>query len=595
MSEVNNTSNKLNFNILKRLLSYLKPYPLLIFLAATGIVFSISSDLLTPVILQQTLDNYVLPDEIEISMEKDERLAGIIKNSVYYLLLLAGSLAFTFMQVYFTARVGQKIMKDLRMELYDHLVHQSLNYLGNRPVGSLVSRIASDVETVNEFFSAVAGAMIKDISLLVGIVLTLFLMDWQLALIVIASLPPVILLTLYFRDKIRKVYRKVQSETSELNSYLSERVSGIEVVKAFNQEGSTSDEFETKNRNYFKASIAEVYTYGTFRPLVNFLSSVSIGALLFFGFGLQNSGLVSIGVLVAFVSLVEKFYNPLKDMSDKITLMQSAMAGCERVFELLDEEDKIDDIGTTKLPAKIKGDLSFKNVHFSYKKDQEILKKISFDIDEGSTVAIVGTTGAGKTTIASLLTRFWDINSGEITLDGVDIRNYPLKDLRRTVQAVQQDVTLFSGTIRENITLGKEIDDETIWKAVEFVHADGFIKSLPDGLDHKLTESASNISTGQRQLLSFARLLVYNPSIIILDEATSNIDTETEQAIQQGMENLLKDRTAMVIAHRLSTIKNADKILVLGHGKLIEEGNHEDLIAAKGVYYNLYKMQYNAV
>ncbi|MDC7219174.1 MAG: ABC transporter ATP-binding protein [Spirochaetales bacterium] len=582
---------KLNPQVIRRILSYLKPYKGVVTLALIGLVLATASSLLAPVIIQRTVDHYILAPETGEVLSQAEKIAGIERNAFFYLGLLFLSLLFTFAQVYLTAMTSQYVMRDMRKELFGHLIGQSLSFLGGTPIGSLVSRVTSDVGKINDFFTSVALAILKDIVLMGGIFLTLFLMNSRLALIVVVTLPPVFILTGIIRNHIRQVYREVQHHNSRLSAFLAESVGGMEIVQLFNRQRGFKADFGERNQSLFKANMNEVYLFSFFRPLVNLFTSLSLGCLLYFGTGLHNSGVVTLGVLIAFINLVEQFYQPIRDITELITVTQSAMAGGERVFALLDRDEAIPDEGKVE-PEEVRGDLAFDKVCFCYKEGEPVLRNLSFSAKAGETVAVVGTTGAGKTTIANMLARFWDRQEGRITLDGVDVKDYSLQALRSHIQSVQQDVTLFSGTVRENIALGKEISDEEILRALEIVRADHFVNALPKGLDSLLSEGAENISAGQRQLLSFARIFVHNPSVVILDEATSSIDTQTETWIQEGMANLLKNRTALVIAHRLSTIKNADRILVLGKGSLLEEGTHRELIDREGIYYNLYKLQY---
>ncbi len=582
---------KFNPRVLRRILAYLKPYKRVVVLALIGLIISTAATLLAPVIIQRTVDQFILAGEGSPALSMAERSAGIERNAWLYLGLLVLSLLFTFSQVYLTALTSQNVMRDIRKDLFDRLIGQSLRFLGNTPVGSLVSRITSDVEKINDFFTTVALAILKDISLMAGILITLFLMNARLALIVVVTLPPVLIMTWFIKKRVRQVYRAFQHHTSRVNAFISESVGGMDVVQLFNRAADFKEDFGERNGELFKASMNEMRLYSLFRPLVNFFTSLSLGCLLYFGTGLHNSGLVTLGVLIAFINLVEQFDQPIREITELITVMQSAMAGGERVFDMMDRDESIPDEGNLA-PETVRGDLDFRNVRFSYKENEPVLRGLDFSVKAGETLAIVGTTGAGKTTVANLLARFWDRQEGEIILDGHDVKEYSLHSLRNHLQSVQQDVTLFSGTVRENIVLGKDIGDEEINRALEIVRADHFVKELPLGLDTRLTEGADNISAGQRQLLSFARIFVHNPSVVILDEATSSIDTQTETWIQEGMANLLKNRTALVIAHRLSTIRNADRILVLGKGTLLEEGTHQELIRREGIYYNLYKLQY---
>ena len=472
---------RFNPHVMGRILSYLKPYKLVVILALLGLLVSTAASLLSPVIIQRTVDRFIIPAGDADILSRAERLAGIERNALVFLGLLIFSLFFTFGQVFLTAMTSQYVMRDIRRELFAHLIGQSLRFLGNTPVGGLVSRVTSDVEKINDFFTSVALAILKDITLMGGILLTLFLLNARLALIVLVTLPPVFFLTLFIKNRIRQVYRDVQHQTSRVNAFISESVGGMDVVQLFGREEGFSNDFGERNGALFKAAMSEVYLYSFFRPLVNFFTSVSLGFLLYFGTGLHNGGLVTLGVLIAFVNLVEQFYQPIRDITELITVMQSAMAGGERVFALMDRDEAIPDGGTFE-PQTVRGDLVFDKVCFAYKEDEPVLRELSFTARAGETVAVVGTTGAGKTTIANMLARFWDRDEGSITLDGRDIKDYSLQSLRSHIQSVQQDVTLFSGSVRENIALGKEISDEEILRALEIVRADHFVNELPYGL-----------------------------------------------------------------------------------------------------------------
>ncbi len=529
----------------------------------------------------------------DISVVRQHDLSGLKRSAASFLGLLIGQLLFGFLQIYLMALTGQRVMQDIRIELFGHTMRQSLRFLGRHPVGKLVTRMTNDVETINELFTSVLVSLLQDVALMFGAIITLFSLDVHLGLITLATLPPVLIATLIYRLKAREAYRRLRLWISQVNAYLSEHLSGMLVVQLFAQENRSREEFQEKNQQLTRANLTQVYVFATFRPIIDLFSAISIATIIYFGAGFLLAGAISLGVLVAFINLIQKFYKPVMDISEKFTILQSALAGSERVFELLDEVDRIPDTGTSLLPP-VRGELVFDHVSFSYKEGEPVIRDLSMRIEPGQTVAIVGYTGAGKTTIANLLTRLWDIQSGRILLDGVDIRDLPLSTLRTVIQPIQQDVFLFSDTIRENILLGKEMSDEELLNAARLVQADQFVQSLPDTYQSMLTEGATNISTGQRQLISFARVIAHDPRIIIMDEATANIDTETERLIQRALEALLSNRTALVIAHRLSTIKHSDLILVLSGGELVEQGNHAQLLEQRGVYYNLYRLQYSA-
>jgi ATP-binding cassette, subfamily B, multidrug efflux pump len=520
-----------------------------------------------------------------------EDLSELRRTTMVFLVLLASVLGFTFTQIYFMALVGQGVMKDMRMELFSHTIRQRLGHLSGHPVGRLVTRVTNDVETVNQFFTEVLINLLRNLALMVGSVATIMLLNWRLGLVTVATLPPVLLLTVFFRTRARDAYRKLRMWVSRVNAFLSEHLSGMSVVQLFVRERKVWSEFSEKNDELMKANLGEMYVFATFRPIIDLLSSVSIAVVIYFGANFLVSGVVSLGVLIAFVNLIRRFYQPVMSISEQFTVLQSALAGSERVFEMIDEVDRIPDEGTRDSQAPVAGSVEFDHVWFEYKEGEPVIRDLSFKINPGETIAIVGYTGAGKTTIANLLTRMWDIQKGRILLDGVDIREYPLDTLRTVIQPIQQDVFLFSDTVGANIRLGRDIPDEELHHIASLVQA-GFIDHLPEGYETVLTEGATNISTGERQLLSFARVLAHDPRIIIMDEATANIDTETEQLIQKAVGTIMETRTSLVIAHRLSTIKHADRILVLAQGELVEQGTHDTLIAEKGIYYNLYKLQY---
>ena len=552
-----------------------------------------------------TLDTF---SEEERRSLRREDLSGIRDKTETFLLVLLGVLVFTFMRVYFMAVTGQRVMRDMRVQLFDHVIKQSLAYLNRNPVGRLVTRMTNDVETINELFTNVLINLIKNVAMMFGVIITLFLLDIRLALITIATLPPIVIATMLFRGKARDAFRQVRRMVSRVNAFLSEHISGVSVVQLFTQERRTEREFDEQNQRLMQANLTEMYVFATFRPLADLFSSTSVAVIIYFSAGSLLTGVVSLGVVIAFINLIRQFYQQIMEISERFVVLQSAMAGSERVFEILDMQEEIPDTGNYEVSTDghyladtpdqspdipIEGRVEFNQVWFSYKEGEPVLKDVSFTVNPGETVALVGYTGAGKTTIANLLTRMWDIEAGEILIDGVDIREYTIEGLRTIVQPIQQDVFLFRATVAENIALGSVNAATKAEQAAETVQADAFVRNLPQGYESDLDEQAANISVGQRQLLSFARVLAHDPRIIILDEATSSIDTETERLIQHAMFQVLENRTSLVIAHRLSTIRHADRILVLSHGEIIEEGTHDELIAADGHYASLYRLQYS--
>jgi ATP-binding cassette subfamily B multidrug efflux pump len=519
-------------------------------------------------------------------------LAGLAFLVRLLFAILLGVFVFTFLQVYLQAYVGQMIMKDARTELFDHTLRLSLKFIDRNPIGRLVSRVTNDVETINELFTDVLPALLKDFSTMIGVLIALFLLSPRLGGVMLLTLPPVFIATAFFRVRARTAYRAVRQAVSRLTAFVAEHISGMRIVQLFVQEKRSRREFLERNEGLLKANLGEMFVFATFRPIIDLLASISTAAIIYFGASFLLRDLISLGILIAFFNLIRMFYNPVMDLAEKYNILQSAMAGAERVFNLLDTREKIEQPARPRAMKTVRGKIEFDRVNFWYKEGEPVLKDLSFTVNPGETVAIVGYTGAGKTTITSLLTRLWDIQSGSIRLDGADIRRLSTDTLRRRVQSVLQDVFLFSDTIAENIRLGSDISDRDIEKAIRLVRADTFVDGFPEGLNARLHERGSNLSMGQRQLLSFARVLAHDPDVLILDEATGNIDTETEKLIQEALGRLLKNRTSLVIAHRLSTIRNADRIIVLHRGELFESGTHEELIAAQGMYFNLYQMQY---
>ncbi|HUX41742.1 MAG TPA: ABC transporter ATP-binding protein [Rectinemataceae bacterium] len=532
-----------------------------------------------------------LPGEEALAL-RGRDLATIRRDVLVLLLILAVVLAATYIQSTSSALIGQRVMKQIRLELFRHVTTRSLAFLSRQPVGRLVTRMTNDVETINQFFTDVIVAFLKDSSLMVGSLVVLLAMDARLGLAVLATLPPILLVTVISRRNARDAFRRQRQWMSRVNAYIAERVAGIAVVQLFAGEARARKEFEAHDRELLKASLGEMYVYATFRPLVDLFSNITIAVVLWLGSRLVAADSISLGTLIAFVNLVRMFYSPVMDISDKYTILQSAMAGGERVFALLDADETIADRPTLPMPAKVEGRIEFDHVWFAYRDAEWVLKDLSLVVEPGEMVAIVGPTGAGKTTIANLVTRLWDIQRGVIRVDGKDVRDLPLGGLRSAIQPVPQDVFLFNGSVEENIRLGEEVTIEKMERAAKAVQADAFIDAMPKGYATELSEGGANLSQGQRQLISFARVLAHDPAVVILDEATSSIDTETERMVQRALEALLAGRTSLVIAHRLSTIRHADRIVVLAEGRVAESGTHEELLAKKGIYWNLYRLQF---
>jgi len=586
--DTDDVTKEYDSRIMRRILSYIKPYKRLAILTLAALVISTLGELVTPVILQRVIDNGILVKNIQY----------LVYGGGFYLLTLIAAFAFTFLQTFTANLMTQGIMKDMRLGLFDKTISQSTAFLSRHPVGRIVTRLTGDVGTMDEFFTSVLIAFLKDIAVMAGVLVTLFVLSPKLALLVLVTLPPVLIATLVSRVKARDAFRRQRTASSKVYAYLAERLAGMQVVQLFRQEKKSSKEFRESSRELLDANLGEMYVFATFRPVVEWLSTFTMAFVIVAGSRMVLSVSVSLGVLIAFINLVQMFFQPVTDIAEKYTMLQSAMAGGEKVFKLMDTDEHIPDTGTVNINDDVSGRaaagcVEFDNVRFSYKEGEEVLKGLSFNIKPGQIAAIVGYTGAGKTTIINVLTRLWDVDSGVIRLDGVPIKEIPLDQLRRSIMPVMQDVTLFSGTVEENISLGLQLSQEEIIEAAKTVHAHEFISGLNEGYKTLLSERAANISTGQRQLISFARVIAHNPRVVILDEATSSIDTETERLIQLGMKKVLSGRTSFVIAHRLSTIRDADRILVLSGGHLAEEGSHDKLVASGGLYSKLYRLQYN--
>lgn len=498
-----------------------------------------------------------------------------------------------YIQIYILQYTGQKIVYNIRAKLFKHVEQLSLSFYDKNPVGRLVTRITNDVENLNEMYTSVLIYLVKDIFLVSGIIIAMFALNVKLGIVSVITIPLVVLLTFVFRKYDREAYRNVRSKLSRINSSLSENITGMKTVQIYGVEEKKNKEFDKINTSYFKASMNQIKVFAVFRPLMDMVYELALCILVWFGGVAVLNLTLEFGILYAFITYIQKLFQPIFDLSEKFDILQSAMASAERIFSLLDNDNIIRNIEEPEKLGRALGDIEFKNVWFAYNDEEWVLKDVSFKIEKGETIAFVGATGAGKTSIISLLTRLYEIQKGEILIDGINIKNLAKEELRKNVSTVLQDVFLFTGDVKGNVKLNNDdISDEEVINACKYVNANVFIEKLPDKYDSKVNERGTTFSQGERQLIAFARALAFNPPILVLDEATANIDTETESLIQDALEKLTKDRTTIVVAHRLSTIKNADKIIVMHKGKIKEIGTHTELIEKDGLYSDLYKLQY---
>lgn len=584
--------------LMRRLMRYLRPYRWRVIIALGLAAVVIPLELVPPMLFKRALDRFITPGATAL-ITSAEAYSGILWISVIFLAVLALNFLAQYAQIRIMQRVGQQTMFDMRREIFGHLQRLPMSYFDRNPVGRLVTRVTTDVDALNDLFAAGVVTMINDFCLLAVMAGLLLYLNWKLALAALAVLPFILLVTYVFRNFVREANRKIRTAIARINAFLQEYISGMSTVQLFNREAKAKEEFAKRNREHMLAYKDAILAFAMFYPAVEFLGVAAI-ALLFWIGGLSIlKGTLTLGLLVAFMQYAQRFFRPIQDLSEKFNILQSAMAASERIFKLLDEPATITNAaGARKLDAP-HGQIEFRNVWFSYRTERGpaeedwVLRDVSFRVAPGQTVAIAGHTGAGKTTLISLLLRFYDVQRGAILLDGVDIRLLDQQDLRRHFGIVLQDPFLFTGTIESNVRLGTEgISRKGAERALDEIGLGGFIRALPEGVATPVTERGATLSVGQRQLISFARALAHNPRFLILDEATSSVDTKTELLIREALDRLLAGRTALVIAHRLSTIQHAAKILVFHKGRLREQGAHQELLAQRGIYHRLYQLQY---
>jgi len=615
--------------LMRRLLTYLRPHKWHVVVALAAIILKSGLDVLGPFLTKIAIDKYLAksPNSHSYSHSwigdrlSDAPLVGIAQIGGLYVGILIFTFTLEFIQTYLMQWTGQKVMFDLRSQIFRHLQHMHVAFFDKNPVGRLVTRVTTDVDALNEMFTAGVVSIFEDVFVLAGIIAIMMKMNWKLALITFAVLPVIIYATKIFRDKVRDSYRRIRTAIARINAYLQEAVSGMPVLQLFNREKRAFNKFSDINASHMEAFKDAIMAYSVYYPVVEILSATAIASIIWFGGNDVIRGVASIGVLVAFMQYAQRFFRPIQDLSEKYNILQSAMAAGERVFKLLDTKIEVTSAAVTKQPLGA-GRIEFDHAWFAYNAAGEtdrvaaglrpagtgqspvttqsqttepdwVLRDVSFVLEPGETIAVVGHTGAGKTTLISLLMRFYDVQRGAVRIDGVDVKDMDLDDLRSRFGVVLQDPFLFSGTVEGNIRLGTaRIQDADVEQAAEDVNLADFIRTLPGGFKEEVRERGSTLSTGQKQLISFARALAHNPKILILDEATSSVDTETEFRVRDALNRMVEGRTALIIAHRLSTIQRADKIIVMHKGQVREMGSHQQLLAQRGIYYKLYQLQY---
>jgi ATP-binding cassette subfamily B protein len=583
--------------LMRRLLGYLRPYSAQVAIALAAIITGSVLQLAQPWLMKVAIDRYIAAGNLD----------GLDAIAVAYLAILIGAFAMEYVQTVILQTTGQRIMFDLRMQIYRHLQRLDLRFYDRNPVGRLMTRVTSDVDVLNDLFTAGVVSIFGDVFTLAGIMIVLVTMDWRLALVAFSVLPLIVLVTQWFRHNVRELYRVVRVRIARINAFLQEHITGMSTVQLFRRESRSFARFDEINQAHRDANVDSIFYYAVFYPAIEIIGALASALIIWFGGGWTLQGTLTVGSLVAFLLYSQRFFRPISDMSEKFNVLQAAMASSERIFRLLDTPVSIVSAGDgpaqagRSWPARHeprttdhgKGHILFDHAWFAYNDQDHVLRDVTFEVRPGERVGIVGATGAGKSTIINLLLRFYDVSRGRITIDGVDVREMPLPELRRLFSLVLQDVHLFSGTIAENIRLGNDaITDAQVEAAAAAVHADSFITQLKEGFRSPVAERGATLSVGQKQLLSFARALAFDPRILVLDEATSSVDTATELLIRDALHVLMAGRTTIAIAHRLSTIQDMDKILVLHKGELREAGSHQELLAARGIYFKLYQLQY---
>lgn len=576
--------NNINFSLLRRVLAMAGPYKVLFFSTLIMALLLAGISTLTPVLVNVMVDDYILKFD----------MAGLRRMSLIFLAVVLVNAALRYSFTLSSSILGQSVIKDIRIKVFEKITNFNLNYFNKTAIGTNTTRTINDIEAINSIFQQGVITIIADVLSVVTILGVMFYTSWRLTLIILITMPFLIIASYIFKEKVRVAYQKVRTQISNMNAFLQERISGMKIVQIFNAEGQERSKFREINHAYTQANLDSINYYATFFPVVELISSVALALMVWWGASAYLDGYVTFGALVAFPLFLNRLFRPIRMLADKFNQLQMGLVAADRVFDILDKDAHIENSGTTT-KVNMQGDIIFDKVSFAYDGINNVLNDITFQVSEGESLAIVGSTGSGKSTIINLLSRFYDIRDGEIKVDGMNIKDYELNSYRRHISIVLQDVFLFNGTVMDNISLRDEsISREKVIEAAKLIGAHPFIIDLPGGYDYQVMERGNNLSVGQRQLISFVRALVFDPEILILDEATSSIDTETESVIQQAIEKLTEKRTSIIIAHRLSTIRNADKIMVLDKGRIVEIGSHDELLDNQdGRYRELYDIQFS--
>ena len=569
--------------LMKRLIAYLKPYRREVVFILFLMVFNALCEVAMPLLMRHGIDGYIKPRDLQ----------GLKTIIIYYILLLVARFIFIYFQEYRMQMVGQKVMYDLRMSLFAHLQRLDVRFFDRNPVGRLMTRVMGDVQVLNELFTSGVITVVENLLYILGYMIVMLILHWKAALVTFTVLPIIFAVTTIYQVYSRRAFRDQRKYLAQINAYLNESIVGMRTMQLFTQESRSMLRFDEKNQQYLGANLRSIFYFSLFSPMIEVCGSLALAVIIWYGGGEYLQATMTAGTLIAFIQYSQRFFWPIRELSEKYTIFQNAMASSERIFDLMDTQPTIVSPTPAKEVGALNGEIEFRNVWFAYNAEDYVLRNVSFKVKPGEKVAFVGHTGSGKTSIINLLCRFYEVNKGQVLIDGTDLREMELQDLRRAINIVQQNIFLFSGTIEKNINLDNPgISKEDTIAAAKEVHLDRYVQNMSEGYATEIREGGAGLSVGQKQLVAFARALASDPDILILDEATSSVDTETELLIQDALNRLMANRTSIVIAHRLSTIQNADKIIVMHRGEIGEMGTHNELLQKRGIYYRLYELQY---